>query len=131
MKKQKPLYTKKPPEPDESHRAIADWISDTRPALTPIVKRLDQLIRKQLTRPRYAVKWGKAYYGAEDHGWCIEIVAYDVSVNVVFLNGSQLDSPPEFGDETRYVKIRSMEELESSELLSWIKQSCSMSGWGW
>src|SRR5690606_40909483 len=67
---------------------------------------------------RYAIKWGKAYYGTPDYGWCIELVAYDISVNLVFLNGSQLSQPPELGDESRYVKIKSLEELQSAQLRS-------------
>jgi hypothetical protein len=131
MKDHKPLSSKKPPKPDDRHQIIADWIADAKPSLLPIVENLDQLIRKQLNDPRYSVKWGKAYYGAAEQGWCIELVAYDVSVNVVFLNGSKLDAPPKLGDETRYVKIHSIEDLESRHLKNWIKQSCHMSGWAW
>jgi len=131
MKNHKPLSSKKPPEPDEDHQLIEDWIANTKPALNPIVTELDKQIRKQLDYPRYAIKWGKAYFGCPDHGWCIELVAYDVSVNIVFLNGSRLNSPPELGDETRYVKIKGVNELDSSQIHTWIKQSCNMSGWSW
>ena len=34
------------------------------------------------------IKWKKAYYGVSELGWIIEMVAYDVSVNVVFFGGS-------------------------------------------
>lgn len=131
MKSRRPLSSKKAPEPDESHKPISDWISDAKPALNPIVQKLDRMIREQLTKPRYAVKWGKAYYGAEGHGWCVELVAYDVSVNVVFLNGSKLDQPPELGDEARYLKIHDIEELGLPQLRKWIEQSCGMPGWAW
>lgn len=131
MKNIKPLSTKKPPAPDENHELIKEWIANTKPALNPIVSELDKSIRQQLKDARYAIKWGKAYYGSTQFGWCIELVAYDVSVNVVFLNGSQLDNPPELGDETRYVKITSLAEAQSPQVLKWIKQSCQMSGWAW
>lgn len=131
MKTLKPLSSKKPPTPDENHQLIDDWIADARPAVNPILKELDKQICRQLENPRYAIKWGKAYYGSPGRGWCIEVAAYDISANIVFLNGSQLDSPPELGDETRYVKIRKREELEGAQLLEWIRQSCSMPGWAW
>ena len=131
MKNIKPLSTKKPPAPDENHELIEKWVANAKPALNPVVSELDKLIRQQLKDPRYAIKWGKAYYGSIKFGWCIELVAYDVSVNVVFLNGSQLDKPPELGDETRYVKIRNLEEVQSAQVLEWIEQSCQMSGWAW
>ena len=58
------------------------------PELQPIVKRLDEMIRETLSGTQYAVKWKKAYYGLPELGWIIEMVAYDVSVNVVFLGGA-------------------------------------------
>lgn len=131
MKNIKPLSTRKPPAPDENHELIKEWIANTKPALNPIVSELDKSIRQQLKDARYAIKWGKAFYGSTQFGWCIELVAYDVSVNIVFLNGSQLDNPPELGGETRYVKITNFEEAQSPQILKWIKQSCQMSGWAW
>lgn len=131
MKGRKPLSSKKPPAPDENHQIIKDWIANTKPALNAVVSELDKSIRLELKDPRYAIKWGKAYYGSTQFGWCIELVAYDISVNIVFLNGSQLDNLPELGDETRYVKIRNLEEAKSTQIHKWIKQSCQMSGWSW
>lgn len=131
MKNQKPLSSKKPPEPSEDHQLIEEWIANTKPALNPVVSELDKLILKELKNPRHATKWGKAYYGSTQLGWCIELVSYDVSVNVVFLNGSQLNEPPELGDRTRYVKIKNLEEAKSDQVLEWIKQSCQISGWAW
>lgn len=131
MKSQKPLSSKKPPEPDESHEIIENWIANTKPALNPIISALDKLIQANLKSPRYAIKWGKAFYGNSDLGWCIEVVAYDVSANIVFLNGSKLATPPELGDETRYVKIRNTEDLESDSLKKWIQESCNTPGWKW
>lgn len=131
MKNHKPLSSKKPPTPTQDHELIANWIANARPALNPIVTKLDACIRNQLSDPRYAIKWGKAYYGTPELGWCIELVAYDVSVNVVFLNGSDLASPPELGDETRYTKITDAIELDSEDLQRWIQESCRMTGWRW
>jgi|SRR5690554_3082220 len=131
MKNHKPLSSKKPPKPNEDHKLIEEWISNAKPVLNPIVSELDKIILYELKNPRYAIKWGKAYYGSTKFGWCIELVAYDVSVNVVFLNGNELREPPELGEETRYVKIRGLEEAKSDQVLEWIKQSCQMPGWAW
>lgn len=131
MKNRKSLSSKKPPEPNKDYQLIEEWIANAKPALNPIVSELDRTILKELKSPRYAIKWGKAYYGSTTFGWCIELVAYDVSVNVVFLNGSRLKTPPEYGDETRYVKIRNLEEAKSDQVHEWIKQSCQMPGWAW
>ena len=131
MKNLKPLSAKKPPAPDENHKLIAAWVENTMPVLNPVVSELDKLIRQELKKPRYAIKWGKAYYGSAPLGWCIELVAYDVSVNVVFLNGSELENPPELGEETRYVKIRNLEEAQSAQVRKWIRESCRKPGWNW
>jgi hypothetical protein len=67
------------------------------PDLHPIGKRLDELIRETIPGLQYAVKWKKAYYGLPELGWIIEMVAYDVSVNVVFFGGAEFDPPPPLG----------------------------------
>jgi hypothetical protein len=80
---------------------------------------------------RYAVKWKKAYYGLPDLGWIIEMVAYDVSVNVVFFGGADIDPPPPLvsTDRSRYVKVRALDEAESPEIRTWIEQAGRVPGW--
>jgi hypothetical protein len=100
------------------------------PDLNPIVTHLDELIRETIPDLQYAVKWKKAYYGLPDLGWVIEMVAYDVSVNVVFLGGAQFESPPSLGTGTsRYVKLKSLEEAEAPEIRRWIEQAARVPGW--
>ncbi|MGB3836982.1 DUF1801 domain-containing protein [Castellaniella sp.] len=123
------LKTKKPPVPADTHDEVDRWIAGVMPAMNSVVSALDHLIRDHLKDARFAIKWGKAYYGCPQFGWCIELAAYHVSVNVVFLNGDKLHKPPVLGDASRYVKIKSLEELESAQLLAWIKESCGMPGW--
>ena len=97
-KTRKPNTTRKPPEPSDSHAEIEDWIRRVMPDLHPIVKRVDEMVRESIDGLQYAVKWKKAYYGLPELGWVIEMVAYDVSVNVVFLGGADFDPPPPLGD---------------------------------
>lgn len=99
------------------------------PNLCPIVKRLDALIRDTIPGLQYAIKWKKAYYGLPERGWLIEVVAYDVSVNVVFFGGAEFTSPPPLGEESRYVKVRTLEEAQGAELLAWIQQAARGAGW--
>lgn len=127
----KPLSTKRPPEPSASHDAIDDWTRRVMPDLHPIVEELDRSIRAAIPGLRFAVKWKKAYYGLPDLGWLIEMVAYDVSVNVVFFGGADFDTPPPLGttDRSRYVKITSVDEATSPEMLGWIAQAGRVAGW--
>ena len=101
------------------------------PDLNPIVTRLDEMIRETIPGLQYAVKWKKAYYGLPELGWVIEMVSYDVSVNVVFHGGADFDPPPPLGDtgRSRYVKLKSLEEVEQPEMRAWIEQAGRTPGW--
>ena len=122
--------TRKPPVPGDSHADIDEWMRRVMPDLNPIVAWLDATIRKTIPGLHYAVKWKKAYYGLPDRGWIIELVAYDVSVNVVFLGGAGFDEAPPLGSgRTRYVKVRSLEEAKSPEMRAWIEQAARVPGW--
>lgn len=122
--------SRNPPEPG-SHEEIADWIKRVMPDLNPIVKWLDETISQTIPEVQYALKWKKAYYGSEKLGWVVELVAYDVSVNVVFLGGADFDPPPPRGDtdRSRYVKVKSLEEAKTEEMREWVKQAGKVPGW--
>jgi hypothetical protein len=130
-KTRKPDSTRKPPVPSDGHADIDDWIRRVMPDLHPIVTRLDALIRKTIPGLRYAVKWKKAYYGLPELGWIVEMVAYDVSVNVVFFGGAEFDPPPPLGttDRSRYVKVKTLEEAQGPEMRRWIEQAGRVPGW--
>jgi hypothetical protein len=130
-KARKPNTARKPPAPSDSHAEIEDWIRRVMPDLHPIVKRLDELIRETIPGLQYAVKWKKAYYGLPELGWIIEMVAYDVSVNIVFFGGAEFDPRPPLGttERTRYVKVESLEEVHGPEMHTWVEQAGRVPGW--
>jgi hypothetical protein len=130
-KPHKPYTARKPPVPSDSHADTEDWIRRVMPDVHPIVKQLDELICETLPELQYAVKWKNAYYGLPELGWIIEMVAYAVSVNVVFLGGAEFDPPPPLGttERTRYVKLTTLEEAEGPEMRKWIEQAGRVSGW--
>jgi hypothetical protein len=117
--------------PTDSHAEIEGWIRSVMPDLHPIVQRLDELIRETIPSLQYAIKWKKAYYGSPELGWMIEIVAYDVSVNVVFFGGAEFDPPPPLGttEGTRYVKVKTLEEAQAPMMRKWIEQAGRGRGW--
>jgi hypothetical protein len=130
-KARKPITTRRPPVPSESHAEIDDWLRRVMPDLQPIVRRVDEVIRASIPGLRYAVKWKKAYYGLPELGWIVEMVAYDVSVNVVFFGGADLDPAPPLGttDRSRYVKVKSLVEAEAPQMRTWIEQAAHVPGW--
>jgi hypothetical protein len=101
------------------------------PDLQPIVARLDALVRETIPGLQYAVKWKKAYYGLPELGWIIEIVAYDVSVNLVFFGGADFDAQPPLGERgrTRYAKLTSLDDAQEKQLREWIEQAAHKPGW--
>jgi hypothetical protein len=121
---------RKAPAPTNSHAEIEDWIRRVMPDLHPIVRHLDELIRETIPGLQYAVKWKKAYYGLPDLGWIIEMVAYDVSVNVVFFGGADFDPPPPLGTgESRYVKLKTVDEAQDPLMRKWVEQAGRVRGW--
>lgn len=125
------MSSRKPPEPADDHAEIDDWMRRVMPDLQPVVQELDELIRATHSGLQFALKWKKAYYGLPDLGWIIELVAYDVSVNIVFLGGADFDDPPPLGDtdRSRYVKIKNLEEAQQPEMKHWIEQAGHVPGW--
>lgn len=120
-----------PPEPRADHSDIDEWFQHQMPQLQGLVKRLDETIRATIPGLHYALKWKRPYYGLTDHGWIIEMAAYDVSVNVVFLGGADFDRPPPLGTtgRTRYVKVTTLEEVDRPELRTWIEEAGRTPGW--
>lgn len=122
--------SRKPPTPSDSHAELDEWIRRQMPDLNPIVRRVDELIREIIPGLQYAVKWKKAYYGTPQLGWVIELAAYDVSANVVFLSGADFDPPPPLGSgRSRYIKVKSVDEVETPEVRGWIEQAARTPGW--
>jgi hypothetical protein len=126
-----PNTSRKPPVPSDSHADIEDWIRRVMPDLHPIVTRLDELIRQAIPGLQYAIKWKRAYYGLPRLGWVIEMVAYDVSVNVVFFGGAEFEPPPPLGTtgRNRYVKVKTLEEAQGPEMRRWIEEAAHVPGW--
>lgn len=118
--------------PSSDHKLIEDWMSSRiMPGMQPLVKKIDSLITESIPNLQYAIKWGSAYYGSQKLGWVIEVAAYNVSVNIVFLSGAEFDPKPPLGedDQSRYIKLRTLDEVHRPEIQKWIKQAGRVSGW--
>lgn len=131
-KQRKPLSTRKPPIPLADHKVIEDWMdSRVMPGIKPLIAKIDGLINDSIPNLQYAIKWGNAFYGTKELGWVIEVAAYHVSVNIVFLSGANFDPPPPLGtdNQTRYLKLREIKELEDQKIVNYITQAGNSEGW--
>ncbi|NEQ51685.1 MAG: DUF1801 domain-containing protein [Leptolyngbya sp. SIO3F4] len=133
MEKQRnPISTKNPPIPLQDHKVIEDWIAHRiMSGIQPMIQKIDSLIHDSIPNLQYAVKWGNAFYGTNELGWLIEVAAYDVSANIVFLNGAAFDPQPPLGTggETRYIKLKTIDDLNGQRVIDFIKQAKSLDGW--
>jgi len=95
MKKQrKPLSTKKPPVPSNDHQIIKDWMKQRiMPGIQPLIVKIDRLIHDSIPGL------------------------------IVFLNGAAFDPEPPLGTggESRYIKLKTTEELDSQPVINFIK----------
>jgi hypothetical protein len=127
----KGIAGKAPPELSADHSAIDASIPHLMPYVQPIVRRVDELVCATIPGLQYAVKRGRPTYGLPKLGCIIEIAPYSKSVNVVFYGGADFDPRPPLGttDRTRYVKLTSLDEVESAELRNWVVQAGRVPGW--
>ncbi|MFW5700772.1 MAG: DUF1801 domain-containing protein [Cyclobacteriaceae bacterium] len=131
-KQRKPLSTKKAPTPSIDYKVIEEWMANRiMPSIQPIIKKIDSLIHESIPKLNYAIKWGNAYYGTNELGWLIEVAAYDVSVNIVFLSCADFDPKPPLGNDerSRYIKVRTMDELNNKQIIDYIEQASRLNGW--
>ena len=131
-KARKPISARTPPVPSDNHAVVEEWMRRrVMPDLQPVTQALDASIRDSNPGLRYAIKWNRAYYGSPELGWIIEVVPYDVSVNVVFLGGADFDDPPPLGttDRSRYIKVKTVEEALGPEMRRWVEQAGRVPGW--
>ena len=131
-KQRQPLSTKKPPVPSDDHQLIKNWMEDNMmPKMQPLVKRIDDMIHEQIPNLQYAIKWGSLFYGTAEKGWLIEVAAYAVSINLVFLSGADFDPQPPLGndDRSRYIKLKTESDIDQPAIRQLIEQAHLHDGW--
>jgi hypothetical protein len=92
-----------------------------------IAERIDALAARTLPGLRRAVKWGMAYYGV-DGGWCFASGAFVGHVKLMFIRGTELEPQPPvtpigMGKNTRGVELATVDELDETQVASWMQQA--------
>jgi hypothetical protein len=95
-----------------------------------IAEHVDALAAKTLPGVRRAVKWGMAYYGVEG-GWCFASGAFVGHLKLMFIRGMELEPEPPItpigmGKQTRGVELAAVNDLDESQVASWMQQAAAM-----
>lgn len=99
-----------------------------------IAERIDALAAEQLPDLRRAVKWGMTYYGVGG-GWCFSSGAFVGHVKLMFIRGTDLEPEPPvtpvgMGKSTPGVELASVDDLDTRQAASWMKQAAAMPFFG-
>jgi len=106
--------------------AMPDWKRD-------LGKRLDALIVRSVPDVRKAVKWNSPFYGIEGQGWFLSFHVFTRYVKVTFFRGTSLRPVPPGGtaksNDARWIDIHESEDLDESQIATWVKQAAALPGW--
>lgn len=99
-----------------------------------IAERVDALAATTLPGLQRSVKWGMSYYGVGD-GWCFSCGGFADHVKLMFVNGASLNpvppvTPLAMGKSTRGVELKSLADLDESQIAAWMIQVAAVPGVG-
>lgn len=104
--------------------AMPGWKGD-------VGRELDAVIAREVPDVQKAVRWNSPFYGMESHGWFLSFHCFDKYVKVSFLNGTKLEPLPPVASKVqnvRYLHIHEDDELDESQLASWLRQASELPG---
>jgi hypothetical protein len=106
--------------------AMPGWKSD-------LGKRLDALIVRNVPNVRKAVKWNSPFYGIEGQGWFLSFHVLTRYVKVTFFCGRFLRPVPPGGTvrskDARWIDIYEGDELDRTQMATWVRQAAALPGW--
>src|SRR4051794_1809607 len=99
-----------------------------------IADRVDALAARTLPGLQRSVKWGMAWYGVGD-GWCFSCGGFAGHVKLTFGRGTSLAPVPPatpigMGKDSRGVELQTVDDLDETQLASWMEQAAAMPGFG-
>ena len=96
-------------------------------------KRLDAIIVQSVPNVLKAVKWNSPFYGMENQGWFLSFHVFTHYVNVTFFSGTSLRPVPPGGmpksKDARWIDIREEDQLDATQMATWVKQAAALPGW--
>jgi hypothetical protein len=104
--------------------AMPGWKSD-------VGRHLDAIIVRAVSGVRKAVKWNSPFYGMEDQSWFLSFHCFTKYIKVAFFRGASLRPVPPGQSkqkEVRYLNIHEDDQLDETQLASWVKQASQLPG---
>lgn len=116
-----------PAKAAEGDKPVFAYIASLPQPQRGIAERLDELAMQAVPDLKRAVKWGMAYYGVAD-GWCFSSGAFVGHVKLMFIRGTEMSPEPPvtpvgMGKATRGVELASTDELDETQIISWMAQA--------
>ena len=103
---------------------MPDWKRD-------LGRRIDQLITDAVPDVYRKVRWNQPLYGVDADTVFVSFRCFTRKVQIAFHNGAALDpEPPKASKhpDVRYLDIHEDDELDETQLRSWISQACRLPG---
>jgi hypothetical protein len=115
-------------------KPVFAYISSLPQPQRAIAERVDALAAKTLPDLQRSVKWGIAWYGVGD-GWCFACGGFAGHVKLVFGRGTSLTPVPPvapigMGKDSRGVDLVSVDDLDETQVASWMTQAAAIPGFG-
>jgi len=123
-----------PAKPAVGDKPVFAYIASLPQPQRGIAERVDTLAARTLPGLQRCIKWGMSYYGVGD-GWCFCCGGFAGHVKLMFVNGATLSpippvTPVAMGKSTRGVELRSLDDLDESQLAAWMIQVAALPGVG-
>ena len=123
-----------PAKAAEGDQPVFAYIASLPEPQRGIAQRIDALAAKTLPDLKRAVKWGMAYYGVGG-GWCFSSGAFVGHVKLMFIRGTEIKPEPPvtpvgMGRSTRGIELASVNDLDESQVASWMRQAARMPFFG-
>jgi hypothetical protein len=115
-------------------KPVFAYISSLPQPQRSVAERVDALAAETLPELQRSVKWGMAWYGVGD-GWCFSCGGFAGHVKLTFGRGTALTPVPPvtpigMGKDSRGVELESSDDLDESQIASWMRQAAAMPGFG-
>jgi hypothetical protein len=99
-----------------------------------IAERVDALAAATLPGLQRSIKWGMSWYGVGD-GWCFACGGFEGHVKLAFGRGTSLQPEPPvtpigMGKATRGIDLQSVQDIDESQIASWMQQAAALPGFG-